>query len=211
MLHKGSENALPAGFQTKTPASAHDGERYHMLLTDLHGFATGFHKSFAYYTSKDGLSYELVSKDPLFTNQIPICFSDGSEEKFPASSDQMSSSTNKAPSSPCSLPAHPKIKKTPPASSSSLSIASAQNRPRKPHSPRAKDRGYFRQPHRQSFTPSVCWCLRERTSSSRVFVRRLQFHQSLTPRSIGVPCGTLKLLPFLKSSKLLSHIKFVKA
>jgi hypothetical protein len=52
------------------------------LLTDLHGFATGFHKSFAYYTSKDGLSYELVSKVPLFTNQIPIRFADGSEEKF---------------------------------------------------------------------------------------------------------------------------------
>ena len=82
MLHKGSENALPSGFQNEDPCLWHDGERYHMLLTDLHGFATGFHKSFAYYTSKDGLSYELVSKDPLFTNQIPIRFADGSEEKF---------------------------------------------------------------------------------------------------------------------------------
>ena len=82
MLHKGSENALPGNFQNEDPCLWHDGERYHMLLTDLHGFATGFHKSFAYYTSKDGLSYELVSKDPLFTNQIPIRFADGSEEKF---------------------------------------------------------------------------------------------------------------------------------
>jgi hypothetical protein len=82
MLHKGSDNALPNGFQNEDPCLWHDGERYHMLLTDLHGFATGFHKSFAYYTSKDGLSYELVSKDPLFTNQIPIRFADGSEEKF---------------------------------------------------------------------------------------------------------------------------------
>jgi hypothetical protein len=82
MLHKGSTNALPGGFQNEDPCLWHDGERYHMLLTDLHGFATGFHKSFAYYTSKDGLSYELVSKDPLFTNQIPIRFADGSEEKF---------------------------------------------------------------------------------------------------------------------------------
>jgi len=82
MLHKGSENALPSNFQNEDPCLWHDGERYHMLLTDLHGFATGFHKSFAYYTSKDGLSYELVSKDPLFTNQIPIRFADGSEEKF---------------------------------------------------------------------------------------------------------------------------------
>ncbi|NDG70896.1 MAG: DUF4976 domain-containing protein [Proteobacteria bacterium] len=82
MLHKGSENALPGNFENEDPCIWHDGERYHMLLTDLHGFATGFHKSFAYYTSKDGLSYELVSKDPLFTNQIPIRFADGSEEKF---------------------------------------------------------------------------------------------------------------------------------
>lgn len=82
MLHKGSENALPSGFQNEDPCVWHDGKRYHMLLTDLHGFATGFHKSFAYYTSNDGLSYELVSRDPLFTNQIPIRFADGTEEKF---------------------------------------------------------------------------------------------------------------------------------
>ena len=82
LLHKGSENALPGNFQNEDPCIWYDGARYHMLLTDLHGFATGFHKSFAYYTSKDGLCYGLVSKDPLFTNQIPIRFSDGSETKF---------------------------------------------------------------------------------------------------------------------------------
>jgi hypothetical protein len=56
--------------------------RYHMLLTDLHVFASGLHKSFVYYTSQDGISYELVSKEPLFSNQNPIRFEDGSETKF---------------------------------------------------------------------------------------------------------------------------------
>ena len=82
MLHRGRDNALPNNYENEDPCLWHDGARYHMLLTDLHGFATGFHKSFAYYTSLDGISYELVSREPLFTNQIPIRFEDGSETKF---------------------------------------------------------------------------------------------------------------------------------
>ena len=82
MLHQGKENALPSNYQNEDPCVWHDGERYHMLLTDLHGLASGLHKSFVYYTSRDGISYELVSKDPLFSNQNPIRFQDGSETKF---------------------------------------------------------------------------------------------------------------------------------
>ena len=82
MLHQGKENALPSNYQNEDPCVWHDGERYHMLLTDLHGLASGLHKSFVYYTSRDGISYELVSKDPLFSNQNPIRFEDGSERKF---------------------------------------------------------------------------------------------------------------------------------
>ena len=82
MLHQGKENALPSNYQNEDPCVWHDGERYHMLLTDLHGLASGLHKSFVYYTSRDGISYELVSKDPLFSNQNPIRFEDGSETKF---------------------------------------------------------------------------------------------------------------------------------
>jgi hypothetical protein len=82
MLHQGKENALPSNYQNEDPCLWHDGERYHMLLTDLHGLASGLHKSFVYYTSRDGISYELVSKEPLFSNQNPIRFEDGSETKF---------------------------------------------------------------------------------------------------------------------------------
>jgi hypothetical protein len=82
MLHQGKENALPSNYQNEDPCVWHDGERYHMLLTDLHGLASGLHKSFVYYTSRDGISYELVSKEPLFSNQNPIRFEDGSETKF---------------------------------------------------------------------------------------------------------------------------------
>jgi arylsulfatase A-like enzyme len=82
MLHQGKENALPSNYQNEDPCVWHDSQRYHMLLTDLHGLASGLHKSFVYYTSRDGISYELVSKDPLFSNQNPIRFEDGSETKF---------------------------------------------------------------------------------------------------------------------------------
>ena len=82
MLHHGKENALPSNYQNEDPCVWHDGERYHMLLTDLHGLASGLHKSFVYYTSRDGISFELVSKEPLFSNQNPIRFEDGSETKF---------------------------------------------------------------------------------------------------------------------------------
>jgi arylsulfatase A-like enzyme len=82
MLHQGKENALPSNYQNEDPCVWYDGERYHMLLTDLHGLASGLHKSFVYYTSRDGISYELVSKEPLFSNQNPIRFEDGSETKF---------------------------------------------------------------------------------------------------------------------------------
>ena len=82
MLHKGKDNALPNNYQNEDPCLWHDGTRYHMLLTDLHGLASGLHKSFVYYTSRDGISYELVSKEPLFSNQIPVRFEDGSETKF---------------------------------------------------------------------------------------------------------------------------------
>ena len=82
MLHQGKDNALPNSYQNEDPCLWYDGTRYHMLLTDLHGLASGLHKSFVYYTSRDGISYELVSKDPLFSNQNPIRFEDGSETKF---------------------------------------------------------------------------------------------------------------------------------
>ena len=82
MLHHGKDNALPNNYQNEDPCLWHDGTRYHMLLTDLHGLASGLHKSFVYYTSRDGISYQLVSKDPLFSNQNPIQFEDGSETKF---------------------------------------------------------------------------------------------------------------------------------
>lgn len=81
-LHKPRENALPENFQNEDPCIWYDGTQYHMLLTDLHGYATGKHKAFTYYTSKDGLNYNLVSKTPLLANQLPVKFDDGSEIKY---------------------------------------------------------------------------------------------------------------------------------
>ncbi len=81
-LHKPKENALPENYQNEDPCLWYDGERYHMLLTDLHGHATGLDKAITYYTSKNGLKYELVSKTPLLAKALPVQFADGGEVKF---------------------------------------------------------------------------------------------------------------------------------
>ncbi|MDF7822773.1 glycoside hydrolase family protein [Pontiellaceae bacterium B12227] len=81
-LHAKGENALPENFENEDPCIWYDGSRYHVMVTDLHGYATGLRRGFTYYTSADGLNYELVSKDPLFSMMHPIRFDDGSEFKF---------------------------------------------------------------------------------------------------------------------------------
>ncbi len=81
-LHEKGENALPENFENEDPCIWYDGGRYHVMVTDLHGYATGLKRGFTYYTSKDGLKYELVSKDPLFSMNHPIRFDDDSEFKF---------------------------------------------------------------------------------------------------------------------------------
>jgi hypothetical protein len=81
-LHAEGENALPENYENEDPCIWYDGARYHVLVTDLHGYATGLRRGFTYYTSENGLNYELVSKDPLFSMMNPIRFDDGSEIKF---------------------------------------------------------------------------------------------------------------------------------
>ena len=39
-------------------------------------------KAFTYYTSQDGLKYDLVSKDPILVRNDPIRYADGSSCKF---------------------------------------------------------------------------------------------------------------------------------
>jgi lysophospholipase L1-like esterase len=81
-LHEPKANALPENYENEDPCLWYDGEHYHMIITDLHGFATGLDKAFTYYTSKDGLKFKLVSKEPLMAPARPIRFDDGSEVKF---------------------------------------------------------------------------------------------------------------------------------
>ncbi|VGO18679.1 glycoside hydrolase family protein [Pontiella sulfatireligans] len=81
-LHAKGENALPENYENEDPCIWYDGTRYHVLVTDLHGYATGDDRGFVYYTSEDGLKYELVSTETLFSRNQPIRFADGSEFKF---------------------------------------------------------------------------------------------------------------------------------
>ena len=81
-LHAAEENALPENYENEDPCIWYADNQYHVVVTDWGGYATGESKAFTYYTSKDGLTYELVSKDPILVRKDPIHFSDGSTFKY---------------------------------------------------------------------------------------------------------------------------------
>src|SRR4030095_809679 len=55
-------------------------DQYNVLLNDWKGKATGVAKGGAQYFSKAGITYDLVSKEPVFTKTV--AFDDGSTETF---------------------------------------------------------------------------------------------------------------------------------
>jgi hypothetical protein len=74
------DNLLPDGNELEDPCIwwAHD--QYNVVLNDWKGHATGIPKGGAQYFSKDGLKYELLTHEPVFTRDVK--FDDGTEETF---------------------------------------------------------------------------------------------------------------------------------
>jgi hypothetical protein len=78
-LEKGA-NLLPNGGELEDPTIWWAGGQYNILLNDWKGRATGIGKAGAQYASEDGIHYQLVTPEPVFTKTVK--YDDGTEETF---------------------------------------------------------------------------------------------------------------------------------
>ena len=74
------DNLLPNDNELEDPTIWWANNQYNVLLNDWKGKATGTVKAGAQYFSKDGVKYELMSAEPVFSKTVK--FDDGSEETF---------------------------------------------------------------------------------------------------------------------------------
>jgi hypothetical protein len=74
------DNLLPDNYELEDPTIwwAHD--QYNILLNDWKGKATGTGKDGAQFFSKDGIHYQLMSHEPVFTKTVT--YDDGTKETF---------------------------------------------------------------------------------------------------------------------------------
>lgn len=73
----GPGNRLPGNFELEDPTVWLAGGLYHVVCTDWEAKATGIQKAIVYYTSKDGINYELVSQEPVWSQNDPLPLTDG--------------------------------------------------------------------------------------------------------------------------------------
>lgn len=71
-------NRLPYDSELEDPTIWWANNQYNVICTDWEGKVTGIQKPVVYYTSKDGINYELYSKVPVWTQDEPILLEDGS-------------------------------------------------------------------------------------------------------------------------------------
>ena len=74
------DNLLPNGGELEDPTIWWANNQYNILLNDWKGHATGVNKNGAQYFSKDGVHYQLMSREPVFTKTVP--FDNGTSETF---------------------------------------------------------------------------------------------------------------------------------
>jgi hypothetical protein len=72
------DNLLPNNYQLEDPTIWWANNQYNIVLNDWKGLATGTDKNGAQYSSKDGITYKLMSPDSVFTKTVP--YDDGSSE-----------------------------------------------------------------------------------------------------------------------------------
>lgn len=70
-------NRLPYNFELEDPMIWWANNQYNVICTDWEGKVTGIQKSVVYYTSKDGIHYELYSDVPVWSQDEPIPMEDG--------------------------------------------------------------------------------------------------------------------------------------
>jgi hypothetical protein len=79
-LLKEGNNVLPGDFELEDPTIWWANNQYNILVNDWKAKATGLSKGGAQYYSKDGLSYTLMDKEPVFTKTVE--FDDHTTETF---------------------------------------------------------------------------------------------------------------------------------
>ncbi|VGO18827.1 glycoside hydrolase family protein [Pontiella sulfatireligans] len=72
-------NLLPYNMELEDPTIWWANNQYNAICTDWMGKVTGIGKAVVYYTSKDGINYELFSKIPVWSQADPVPMEDGSE------------------------------------------------------------------------------------------------------------------------------------
>ncbi|MGE5520740.1 MAG: glycoside hydrolase family protein [Candidatus Dadabacteria bacterium] len=79
-LLKEGTNVLPGMNQLEDPTIWWASGQYNVILSDFGGEATGVKKNGAEYYSKDGINYQLVTKEPVYTKTVN--YDDGSSFTF---------------------------------------------------------------------------------------------------------------------------------
>lgn len=74
------ENLLPGKNQLEDPTIWYADKQYNVILSDFRADATGVGKNGAQYYSKDGVNYQLLSKESVYTKTVN--YDDGSETTF---------------------------------------------------------------------------------------------------------------------------------
>ncbi|GAB3851535.1 hypothetical protein GCM10028822_18300 [Hymenobacter terrigena] len=79
LLNEG-KNLLPGQNQLEDPTIWWAANQYNVILSDFRGDATGAPKNGAQYSSLDGINYQLVSKESIYTKTVT--YDDGTSETF---------------------------------------------------------------------------------------------------------------------------------
>ena len=70
-------NRLPGNFELEDPTIWWANNQYNVICTDWEAKVTGVQKSVVYYTSKDGVNYELYSLIPVWSQNDPVPMQNG--------------------------------------------------------------------------------------------------------------------------------------
>jgi hypothetical protein len=77
-LVKDTLNRLPNHFELEDPTIWWANNQYNVICTDWEAKVTGIEKSIVYYTSKNGIDYELFSQIPVWSQREPVPLENGS-------------------------------------------------------------------------------------------------------------------------------------
>ncbi len=73
----GPGNRLPNDFELEDPTLWWANGRYNVICTDWEAKVTGIQKAVVYYTSKNGVDYELYSRIPVWSQNDPVPLANG--------------------------------------------------------------------------------------------------------------------------------------